>query len=185
MKLENLFDEHVITIDQYLLTHLVPEDASYIYAIYNDPRSTQYQALKRMVDPSEGLHYIENAKLHIEHRYFMKWAIRDALTYELVGLFSVHHMDLLNHNCQFGYVLNPSHWHKGIMKKVLTHMSNSLLNQSAFHRIELNIHPENSASIHVAKQCGYVNEGLKKQCAYNITTHSYEDRYMFSKLIEY
>ena len=182
MKLENLFDENIIKIDQYILTHLNSADVSSIYEIYKDPRCTEFQALKSMHDISDASHYLDNTRLHISKRYFMKWAIREISSHELIGLFSVHHLDLINHTCQFGYILNPRYWHMGIMSKVLSHMTSALLDEHAFHRIELNIHPDNSASIHVATRCGYEREGLKKQCAFNPTSHTYEDRYLYSKL---
>ena len=47
------------------------------------------------------------------------------------------------------------------MTEAVNMVTDFAFNELALHRLEINIRPENEASIRVAEKCGYLYEGLR------------------------
>ena len=59
---------------------------------------------------------------------------------------------------EVGYMLEPIHWKKGIMKEALLKIIATGFNTIKLHSIEAHINPENSASASILLSTGFVKE---------------------------
>lgn len=60
-----------------------------------------------------------------------------------------------------GYWIDQSHANRGYMTMAVNMVTDFAFSELELHRIEINIRPENEASIKVAEKCGYLFEGLR------------------------
>ena len=60
-----------------------------------------------------------------------------------------------------GYWIDRGHANRGYMSEAVNMLTDFAFNELELHGIEINIRPENSASIRVAEKCGYLYEGLR------------------------
>ena len=60
-----------------------------------------------------------------------------------------------------GYWIDQNYANRGYMTEAVKMVTDFAFSELELHRIEINIRPENEASIKVAKKCGYSFEGLR------------------------
>ena len=60
-----------------------------------------------------------------------------------------------------GYWIPKEYANRGYMTEAVNMVTDFAFNELALHRLEINIRPENEASIRVAEKCGYLYEGLR------------------------
>ncbi len=65
--------------------------------------------------------------------------------------------------CHVGYWIDHDHAGRGIMPRAVALVSDYCLLQLQLHRIEINIRPENAASLAAVRKLGFRNEGLRQR----------------------
>lgn len=183
MNVDMLFENmQTFEIRDYLLRQIEMSDIEDLYELHADPSSVEYQTdfPMKSIEEVEGL--IKMVKWGFDNRYFIRWGIEDVASHKLIGIFSMHHIDVRNNSAQFGYIMNTHYRNRGITSLILTEMSNRFLSPELFNRIELTIHPDNIASIRTAEKSGYEREGISRKCVFNARTSTYDDRLIMSRL---
>lgn len=77
-----------------------------------------------------------------------------------------------------GYWLAPEEAGKGVMPLSVALVTDYLMNQIGLHRVEINIRPENHASLRVIQKLGFRYEGLKQR--YIHINGDWRDHYVFA-----
>lgn len=77
-----------------------------------------------------------------------------------------------------GYWICPASAGKGITAKAVGLVTDYLFNQYGLHRVEINIRPENAASLRIVEKLGFRYEGLKKK--YIHINGDWRDHYVFA-----
>jgi ribosomal-protein-alanine N-acetyltransferase len=62
-----------------------------------------------------------------------------------------------------GYWVSPEVAGRGVMPTAVALVTDYLMNQVGLHRVEINIRPENTASLRVVQKLGFRYEGLKQR----------------------
>ena len=81
-------------------------------------------------------------------------------------------------NAVIGYWISPDVAGKGIMPTSVALVSDYLFNVVGLHRIEIDIRPENGASLRVVQKLGFRYEGLKQR--YIHINGAWRDHYIFA-----
>ena len=66
-------------------------------------------------------------------------------------------------NCSVGYWIDREHAGRGYMTRAVALVGDYCFLQLQLHRIEINIRPENLASLGVVRRLGFRNEGLRER----------------------
>ena len=77
-----------------------------------------------------------------------------------------------------GYWVAPEVAGKGVMPTAVALVTDYLMNQIGLHRVEINIRPENQASLRVIQKLGFRYEGLKQR--YIHINGEWRDHYVFA-----
>ncbi len=186
MSIETLFKTFPqIDCGDFILRAFQEKDVEGVYAIYSDEEGPKYQAMTPYTSREEAVQAIESYQKGYETGYFIRWCVASKETDELVGLLACHHLDYRSNNAQLGYMLDKRYRGTGIMTKTLSVLIEFLFNDEiGIEKLELSIHPDNEASIALAKRLGFETEGLRRHCALNPTTNSYEDRMLMGLVNE-
>lgn len=183
MNVDMLFENMpTFEIRDYLLRRIEISDVDDLFELHNDPSSVEYQTDFPMKSIEEVESLIKMVHWGYDNRYFIRWGIEDVRANKLIGIFSMHHIDIRNASTQFGYIMNASYRNKGITSLILNEMSTRFLSPELFNRIELTIHPDNIASIRTAEKAGFEKEGISRKCVFNARTKTYDDRLIMSRL---
>lgn len=77
-----------------------------------------------------------------------------------------------------GYWVSPEVAGKGVMPTAVALVTDYLMDQVGLHRVEINIRPENTASLRVVQKLGFRYEGLKQR--YIHINGDWRDHYVFA-----
>jgi len=77
-----------------------------------------------------------------------------------------------------GYWVSPEVAGRGVMTTAVALVTDYLMDQVGLHRVEINIRPENSASLRVIQKLGFRYEGLKQR--YIHINGDWRDHYVFA-----
>ena len=81
---------------------------------------------------------------------------------EFLGFAAIVDLDLEGREGEIGYVVTPDARGRGVATRGLRLVTGWALDELGLLRVELHIDPENTASIRVAENCGYVREGVHR-----------------------
>lgn len=79
-----------------------------------------------------------------------------------VGCIDVKRAEWLNGTCEIGYWTMPEHRGLGYMSRALEMLSDWVLREQGFARVEVRVATENLASQRVAERAGFVREGIAR-----------------------
>jgi RimJ/RimL family protein N-acetyltransferase len=82
---------------------------------------------------------------------------------EFVGCIDVKRTEWLNGNCEIGYWTMPEQRGRGFMSQALELLSEWVLVEQHFVRVEVRVAVENHASKRIAEKASFVREGIARQ----------------------
>ena len=105
-----------------------------------------------------------------------------AIEYEgkFAGVIDIKRAEWISKKCEIGYWSSPWARGKGVMTTALLMLSDWIIQEIGFQRIEVTAAPENLASQRVASKAGYVREGIARNAGY--TNSGRCDLIIFSKI---
>lgn len=150
-----------------VLREIVPTDRSAIFKIFGNP------AVMRLYgnDPVPDIHAAGALiKTFADSRTAATPAIRWGIALKddptLIGTCGLFALNRGWHKCMLGYELDVP-WHKkGIMFEALSEVLGWAFYAMLLHRVEAQIHPDNSPSIKLVKSLGFTLEGRLREAGH-------------------
>ncbi len=96
-----------------------------------------------------------------EKQDFYNWAIE--FEGKIIGSIGCVDTDERSERGEIGYCIGFDYWGKGIVTEAVTAVTDYLLNDIGYNRLEIAHATENPASGKVAIKCGYKYEGTKRE----------------------
>ena len=126
-------------------------------------------------------HSIEDAKeylqKHLSNPENLIFHIKDDETGKVMGMIKAV---IEGHKAQIGYVVDESHWNRGIASKALMEIISILNSKEGISRIWATCAVDNPASRKVLEKCGFKNEAiLKKWIIYPSQGSQAHDNYSY------
>jgi [ribosomal protein S5]-alanine N-acetyltransferase len=100
-----------------------------------------------------------------------RWALERCADGQLLGTCGVFNWDKNWHKCMLGYEMHPDAQGQGFMQEALNAVLAWAFEHMALHRVEALIHPDNQASLKLAKRLGFQTEGLLREVGFWNNTH--------------
>ncbi len=145
------------------LRALEPEDLEFVYAVENDESIWSISNTQTPYSRYLIREYLKNARQDIYEAKQLRLAICRQNTFKPVGLVDLFDFDPKNNRAGIGILIkDETHRNSGIGSETL-----ALLIDYAFHRLDLhqlyaNIDTQNSASLKLFANFGFVQIGVKK-----------------------
>ncbi|STX50442.1 GNAT family acetyltransferase [Legionella busanensis] len=122
--------------------------------------------------------YLSRSRLESE-RYFIAWDQNE----EIIGVFNISGiMRGVFKSGYLGYYACINHAGKGLMSQALKLVLQKVFTSLDLHRIEANIQPRNTASIHLVTRNGFLKEGFSPR--YLKINNIWEDHFRFALTLE-
>lgn len=96
-----------------------------------------------------------------------QWAITLKDTGEVIGSFSIMHIDNHNESCEAGYCIGRKWWNQGLMTEALQAVIHFCFTEVGFQRVAARHEIHNVASGCVMKKCGMEYEGTLRKVLKN------------------
>lgn len=154
-------------------------DVHDLFEIYSNGATLKYQVISPFKSVKEMTRYVDVIHDGYQNRYFIRWALEDKESGKLIGLISLHHLELWNYKAEVGYILNESFWNKGFTTEAVGRLMEKA-NDWGLHRIEALIHPGNFPSLRVVEKLNFEKESYKKECAFDRENKTFQDRVLYA-----
>ncbi|RVT92196.1 N-acetyltransferase [Rhodovarius crocodyli] len=136
-----------------------PEDAEGLHQCLADPGTMRFWNTPPHTRPLET----ERAVLRMMDctpAYYRFWAVADAQDDRCIGLASYHDGHIRSRRADLGYMIHPAHQRRGLGTEAVGALVGFCFTELRLHRLQLLIHPENTASLALAARLGFRREGL-------------------------
>lgn len=160
-------DFPILETDRLLLREIVAADAPALFAIHGDGEAmkwfgtdplTELAQAEKLVETFAGWRQLANPGV--------RWGLQTRDDGRLVGTCGLFKWNRGWRSCTLGYELGREAWGRGLMGEALAAALAWGFEQMALHRVEAQIHPQNAASIRLARSLGFVQEGHLRDCGF-------------------
>jgi ribosomal-protein-alanine N-acetyltransferase len=138
-------------------------DVDAVYTIYSDEVALKYFAREPLESRDEAELMVTEKLVPDLDDKAMVWAISLARDEQMIGTFTLFHIDLTNRRAEVGYILDRSFWGKGYASEALRKMIDYCFTELAFARLEADVDPKNDGSLKLLEKHGFEREGYFKK----------------------
>jgi ribosomal-protein-alanine N-acetyltransferase len=149
--------------ERLFLRGLREEDAPAVFRIYGDPEVIRYWSSPAHTDVSESVSLIEETLKHYESRTMLEWGAVLRETGEVIGTCTLLNIDISHRRAEIGYAFAREFWGKGYASETVELAIAFAFGPVNLHRIEADVHPDNSGSLRLLEKQGFKREGYLRE----------------------
>lgn len=138
-------------------------DVDAVYAIYSDEVALKYFAREPLASREEAELMVTEKLVPDLDDKAMVWAISLARDEQMIGTFTLFHIDLTNRRAEVGYILDRAFWGKGYASEALRKMIDYCFTELGYARLEADVDPKNDGSLKLLEKHGFEREGYFKK----------------------
>lgn len=153
----------LLETDRLRLRQATSKDSHDIYAVFSDPKVTEFHDLATFESVDEALGVIERRAKTFTSGQGIRWAIELKPVHRIIGScgFSWHpHPDSAIKGAEMGYELASEHWRKGIMGEALSTILKYGFETRALEFVIAQVMLENVASKGLLKKLGFRSQQI-------------------------
>jgi ribosomal-protein-alanine N-acetyltransferase len=188
MSLEDLFTVFpTLVTERLILREISLKDAHDFLNYYANPQVTKHLDWNGPSSIKQAKEVISAWNNGFKNKAVIPWGITLKTNNKLIG--TIPYIPIrgtfLSQPLQptvVGFELSQDYWNKGIISEALKAVIAFGFNKLGSHRIQAEVFPENSASLHVLKKIGFQEEGLLKKYLYHEETRVFNDIILLSLL---
>jgi [ribosomal protein S5]-alanine N-acetyltransferase len=155
-------------------------DAEAIFAIFSDPKVTQFHNLDTFVHIDEAIATIERRKKGFERDLGIRWGI--ARKQDNVSIGSCGFTWIKEANAaEIGYELDSQFWKQGIMSEALRSILHYGFENKGLDFVVAKVMLENLASKKLLEKLGFSSQGILKQHGFWKGKHHDLERFVLTK----
>ncbi len=174
-----IFPTEPIIGDGITLRQFTEADIPAIYEACNDPEIQRWIPLPSPYEVKDAEFFVKEFAVNAQSSGTgIVFAVE--VNNQLVGAIDVSGAKWSNRDCGIGYWAVPSRRGNGYLSKALELLSNWVIQEHAFQRIEVFVGTENYASQKVAERAGFIREGISRNKA--VIRGSRIDVILYSKI---
>jgi ribosomal-protein-alanine N-acetyltransferase len=160
-------DFPTLETDRLLLRELVADDAPALFAIHGDAHAMRWYGADPMIDVRQAQRLIEIfAGWRRMPNPGVRWGIQRQSDASLIGTCGLFKWNRGWQTCTIGYELGRAARGAGLMAEALSAALAWAFAEMQLNRIEAQIHPDNAASLKLARGLGFVQEGRAREAGY-------------------
>jgi len=160
------------------LRALEPEDLEFVYAIENDERIWEISNTQTPYSRFLIREYLKNARQDIYEAKQLRLAICKQRSFQPIGLIDLFDFDPKNNRAGIGIMIrDEADRNSGIGSETLEILIQYAFSQLNLNQLYANIDTQNSASLKLFTNFGFVEAGIKKQ--WNFVNGTYKDEVLF------
>lgn len=149
--------------ERLVLRQLRGSDAGDVFAIFGDDEVIRYWSSPAHGSIDDALALIADIEKQFQARTIFEWggALRESG--RVVGTCSLINIDAPHRRAELGYALNREFWGGGYATEMVELVIAFAFGPMNLHRLEADVHPENTGSIKVLEKQGFRREGYLRE----------------------
>jgi len=153
----------IITTPRVVLRWISEDDIDGLYEIFSDPQVMRYWSTVPLPNREAAAALQREIAEGNESERMFKWgvALRDSNT--VIGTTTLFNLNLENGRAEIGYAMARAYWGKGYMNEALKGLVSHAFEVMELRRLEADVDPRNTASIHTLERLGFQREGYLRE----------------------
>jgi [ribosomal protein S5]-alanine N-acetyltransferase len=139
-----------------------------VHAIYSDSLVWRYMGIGPTTTVEESRERLERMLAFQHELGYTFWAVTSAASGELLGDCGLIPLEGVGPDVELGYRFGSAHWGKGYATEAALACRDLGFERFALERIYVDVHPENQASLNVARKLGARRLGPAKHRGFNV-----------------
>ncbi|MBH8555461.1 GNAT family N-acetyltransferase [Nostocaceae cyanobacterium CENA357] len=170
-----------LTTENLILRETKLADAPAVFQVFADDEVTKYHDLETATHIEQAQFLIERRAERFKNQQGIRWGIATKENNVIIGSCGYSIKSIKNcFQAEIGYELAREYWRKGLMTEALRAIIQWGFQQLDLNRIEAFVMLENTASIKLLGNLGFVEEGLLRE--YGFWKGKFHDLKIFSLL---
>jgi RimJ/RimL family protein N-acetyltransferase len=149
----------VIKTSRLVLRWISEDDVDSLYEIFSDPRVMRYWSTTPLLDREAAAALQREIASGNLNESLWKWGVALADNSKLIGTCTLFNLNLDNGRAEIGYALGRAYWGNGYMNEALKALIKHAFEVVKLRRLEADVDPRNTASIHTLERLGFQREG--------------------------
>ncbi|MCF6240097.1 MAG: GNAT family N-acetyltransferase [Bacteroidales bacterium] len=174
------FNEISINSNNLFLKPLSKENATDLFALYNDEEVQRYTDVDIFKNLGEAQKFIAEYPKIAEKGNYLFLGIFSRATKDFLGTLRLYHIDYKHRFATIGFQLAKDYWGRGQMHESLQAFLKFVFDEMDLHRIEAQTFIENERGIKVLERLKFTREGRLRQNF--LIKDKFEDSYLYSLL---
>jgi RimJ/RimL family protein N-acetyltransferase len=142
------------------LRGLVEDDLGALFALYSDPAVLRYWSHRPWHLEAQAREYLANSQKGFAERTFLQWGMASNDGDRVIGTVTLFGFRPEHRRCELGYALLAAHWGRGYAREALGLVLDFAFDALDLYRVEADVDPRNTGSIHLVERLGFKREGL-------------------------
>lgn len=148
------------------LRELRPDDAPALFAIHSDAESMRWFGADPPTELAQAEEMIAQfAAGRQQPQPSTRWGLEERASGRLLGSCGLFRLNRLWQTANVGYELGRQAWGQGYMREALSYLLPWGFEHLNLHRVEAQVHPDNTPSRRLLEGLGFVEEGRQRQAA--------------------
>jgi ribosomal-protein-alanine N-acetyltransferase len=181
MQINKVFDSFpVLETERFILREFVLDDADDVYNYMSDREVLEFYDVEPYTNIDQAK---EELKFEIEsfkNKRRLRWGIARKEDNKIIGNCGYHSIIKPYFRTEVGYILDKKYWRQGVMTEVLNTVIPYGFENMELNRIEVQLYPENTASVKLTEKLGFEKEGILKE--YEFITNKFHDVAVYALL---
>ena len=153
----------VITTERLVLRWVSENDVDSLYEVFSDPQVMRYWSSAPFTSREAAVKLQREIAAGNEGNTMIKWGLALRDSDHLIGTTTLFNLNLENGRAELGYAMGRAHWGKGYMNEALRALVSHAFEVMELRRLEADVDPRNTASIHTLERLGFQKEGYLRE----------------------
>lgn len=153
----------VLDGERLSLRRLSAADAEDVFNIFGDGEVIRYWSSPPHKSEQDAQELIANVNKQFEARTMFEWGAALRNNERVIGTCTLLNVDTAHRRAELGYALNREFWGGGYATEMVELVIAFAFGPMNLHRLEADVHPENTASIRLLERQGFRREGYLRE----------------------
>ena len=153
----------IIKTPRVVLRWISEDDVDSLYEIFSDSQVMRYWSTVPLANREAAAELQREIAEGNESEQMFKWGIALRDSNIVIGTTTLFNLSLENGRAELGYAMAHTYWGKGFMNEALNALVSHAFQVMELRRLEADVDPRNTASIHTLERLGFQREGFLRE----------------------
>lgn len=149
--------------ERLILQRITVRDTGAVLRLFSNQQVARYLDFPALETVEEARKIVDWCDKIWREGTGMRWGITEKDHQELIGTCGFHNWAQRDFRTDIGYDLLPAYWGQGLMREALSKVIQYAFDDTALHRLQAMVHPENVRSQALLERLGFTREGMLRE----------------------
>jgi len=152
-----------LAASRVVLREIAGGDTADYFAIFADPQVVRFTNSEPLESLAEAHSRMAEIRARLDAGKVLEWGIARLGDNRLIGSCKLFHLEPQHRRAEIGFALGRESWGQGYAREALITLIEFAFGPLHLHRLEADVDPRNTASLHALEKLGFQQEGVLRE----------------------